>query len=206
MDKNLETLIDAHRTETHAAPEHAVQQWHSAIDEAAALERGRQPDAARHLNPTSFFWGVAVTTAMAIGIGIGFLLANNSETPLIGPPSVVAGTNTQQPLVPVAFSRGLQVHLRDSRAQLAGFNDESDSTILIAQIIEQNRMFEAAADLNNAPNLARVLRAFEPILLQLAATDIAPEDARALRAQLAFELDVMLTKLASESSNDSQTT
>jgi len=202
MDKNLETLIDAHRTEIHAAPDHVVQQWHSAIDEAAALERGRQPEATQNWHPASFFWGVAVTSAMAIGIG--FLFADKGETPIIDPPSVVAGIDTQPP--PVAFTRGLQVHLRDSRAQLAGFDGESDSTILIAQIIEQNRMFEAAADLNNAPNLARVLRAFEPILLQLAATDIAPEDASALRAQLAFELDVMLTKLASESSKDSQTT
>jgi hypothetical protein len=54
--------------------------------------------------------------------------------------------------------------------------------------------------------VARVLRAFEPILLQLAATDIAPEDAEALRAKLAFELNVMLTKLASQSSNETHTT
>ena len=67
-------------------------------------------------------------------------------------------------------------------------------------------MFEMAAEQHNSPKLARVLRAFEPILLQLAANDIAPEDAEALRAQLAFELNVMLTKLATESSDDSETT
>jgi DNA-binding FadR family transcriptional regulator len=59
---------------------------------------------------------------------------------------------------------------------------------------------------NDSQNLARVLRAFEPILLRLAADDIAPEDAEALRAQLAFELDVMLTKLSRGSSNKTQTT
>jgi hypothetical protein len=56
-------------------------------------------------------------------------------------------------------------------------------------------MFERAAAEKNAPNLARVLRAFEPILLKLASEDIAPQDAEALRAQLTFELKVMLTKL-----------
>jgi hypothetical protein len=51
-----------------------------------------------------------------------------------------------------------------------------------------------------------VLRAFEPILLRLAATDIAPEDAEALRAQLAFELKIMLTKLERGSSKETHTT
>ncbi len=65
---------------------------------------------------------------------------------------------------------------------------------------------ETVAERNDAPELARVLRAFEPILLQLAATDVAPEDAEALRAKLAFELNVMLTKLARVSSNETHTT
>ena len=51
-----------------------------------------------------------------------------------------------------------------------------------------------------------MLRAFEPILLRLAADDIAPEDAEALRAQLAFELNVMLTKLSRKPSKETQTT
>ena len=84
--------------------------------------------------------------------------------------------------------------------------DADDRTMLVLRIIEQNRMFEHAAANSDAPKLARVLRAFEPILLQLAAEDIAPEDAQALQAQLAFELNVMLTKLGVESSNDSHTT
>ena len=81
-----------------------------------------------------------------------------------------------------------------------------DTTLLVLSIIEQNRLFESVANKNNAPKLARVLRAFEPILLQLAATDIAPEDAEALRAQLSFELNVMLTKLAREASNETHST
>jgi hypothetical protein len=120
-------------------------------------------------------------------------------------PALVAST-AQPGAVPAAFTRGLQVHLRDSQKQIANLGDETDRTTLVLQLIGQNRMYELAADNNGAPRLARVLRAFEPILLQLAATDIAPEDAEALRAQLAFELNVMLTKLARESSNDAQTT
>ncbi|MGI9239070.1 MAG: hypothetical protein ACR2QZ_16845 [Woeseiaceae bacterium] len=207
MDKELDTLVAEHKAEVHPAPEHVVNQWHSAIDEAAALERGRNPEHPQGWHPTSFFWGVAVTAALAIGIGIGFLVSSNSTSSnngdgLAQPPAIAASTTTDRPLVPVAFTRGLAVHLRDSREQLASLGEQADSTALILQIIQQNRMFESAADLNNAPKLARVLRAFEPILLQLAANDIAPEDAEALRAQLAFELNVMLTKLASESSDE----
>ena len=78
--------------------------------------------------------------------------------------------------------------------------------MLILRIIEQNRLFESAANNSNSLKLARVLRAFEPVLLRLAADDLAPADAEALRAQLAFELNVVLTKLAAESSDDSLTT
>ena len=78
--------------------------------------------------------------------------------------------------------------------------------MLILRLIEQNQLFERAAEQNNAPQLARVLRAFEAILLQLASSGIAPEDAEALRAQLSFELNVMLTKLANQSSDESHST
>jgi hypothetical protein len=206
MDKQLERIVAAHEADIHAAPPHVVQQWHEAIDEAAALERGRVEAPAPRWHPTSFFWGMAVTAALAIGIGIGFIISADEGTLPTKQMPLVAGVSQQPNVVPAAFTRGLQVHLRDSRQRLVSIDDATDETALVLQIIEQNRMFELAADQNNAPKLARVLRAFEPILLQLAATDIAPGDAKALRAQLAFELNVMLTKLANESSDESQTT
>jgi hypothetical protein len=82
---------------------------------------------------------------------------------------------------------------------------QADRMMLILRLIDQNRLFEKVAVQNNSPKLARVLRAFEPILVQLASDDIAPEDAEALRAQLAFELNVMLTKLTRDSSDGQQT-
>ena len=42
--------------------------------------------------------------------------------------------------------------------------------------------------------------------MRLAAEDISPEEADALRAQLSFELNVMLTKLARETSKETTTT
>ena len=98
----------------------------------------------------------------------------------------------------------MRVHLRDTQDDIASMPIETaeDRTLLVLQIIQQNRLFEQAAERNDADSLARVLRAFEPILLKLAASDIAPADAAALREQLAFELRVMLTKLERDTSKE----
>jgi len=206
MDKELDQLIAAHKADIQAAPPHLVQQWHNTIDEAAALERGRVGEPQTGWHPGSCFWGMAVTAALAIGIGIGFFVSGDTGLTPDQQAPLIADTTQQPNVIPAAFTRGLQVHLRDSHQQLTRLDEGAETTMLVLQIIEQNRLFEVAAEQNDAPKLARVLRAFEPILLQLAATDIAPEDAEALRAQLAFELNVMLTKLARDSSDDSHTT
>ena len=200
---DIDDLVAAHRADVHKAPTHVVQQWHDSINQATALESGRSSEEHRNWHPSSFFWGMAVSAALALGITIGFLMSDTAIDP--GPPQIAA-TDTQADVIPAAFTRGLQVHLRDSREQLANMEIADDTTMLVLSIIEQNRLFESVADKNNAPKLARVLRAFEPILLRLAATDIAPDDAEALRTQLAFELNVMLTKLARETSDETHST
>ncbi len=197
------SMVAAHRADVHEAPVHLKQQWHDAIDQAAALERGRTEEPKPGWHPSSFFWGMAVSAALAVGVAVGFIVSDDAID--ARPPMLVENT-VQSNVVPAAFTRGLQHHFRDSRKQLAGITDGEDSSLLVLRLIEQNRLFETAAEQNNAPQLARVLRAFEPILLRLAATDIAPEDADALRAQLSFELNVMLTKLAKESSDETHST
>jgi len=203
QDEDLNELVAAHRADAHEVPAYLKQQWHDVIDEAAALERGREPQARERWHPGSFFWGMAVSAAIAFGVAIGVFVSN--ETTEAPPPYFVENT-TQPDVVPVAFTRGLQRHFRNSQQQLESFDGGEDTAMLVLRLVEQNRLFETAADQNNAPQLARVLRAFEPILLRLAATDIAPEDAEALRAQLSFELNVMLTKLAKESSDETHST
>ncbi len=203
MKDDTNDIVAKHRDNVHKAPSHLVQQWHSAIDEAAALERGRNTVLERGWHPRTLFWGMAITAALALGVAIGVFVSD--EATEINVPTI-AGDPPQSSAVPAALTRGLQYHLRDSRQQLSELSVDSDHAMLVLQLIEQNRLFEHAADNNNAPNLARVLRAFEPILLRLAATDIAPEDAAALKAQLSFELNVMLTKLANESSDEAHST
>jgi hypothetical protein len=91
----------------------------------------------------------------------------------------------------------LQAHFRDSRQNIGGLpvEDTESRRMLIQHIVQQNRLFARAATENQSPELARVLRAFEPILVRLAADDLAPEEAQRLQAQLVFELNVMLTKM-----------
>ena len=208
MTDDVDDLVAAHRSEILKPPAYKVQQWHNAIDEAANLARGRKDTRATGWHPGSFFWGMAVSAALALGVAIGVLVSGDLVSGDNSPVDVpqVAAIGPQPDVIPAAFTRGLTVHLRDSRNQLANVDSDADRTMLVLQLIEQNRMFENAADNNNAPKLARVLRAFEPILLRLAATDIAPEDAAALRSQLSFELNVMLTKLANESSDETHST
>ena len=203
MKDDTDDLVAKHRDHVHKTPPHLAHQWHNAIDEAAALERRREMLAKRAWRPSSYFWGMAITAALALGVAIGVFVSDEATETRV---PAVAVNPPQATVVPAAFTRGLQYHLRESRQQLSELDVDSDHAMLVLQLIEQNRLFEHAADKNNAANLARVLRAFEPILLRLAATDIAPEDAASLKAQLSFELNVMLTKLANESSNEAHST
>jgi hypothetical protein len=191
-----------------SAPADMVQRWHDSIDSAAAREHAATGRPRGTFSFASFAWGAAVTAALALGIGIG---AWFSGRPTLLPTAAVpvAATQTARPLQQDgAFARGLQVHFRDAQRDLSSIPVEAaaDRTELVMQLIRQNRLFERAAEENGSDNLARVLRAFEPILLRLASEDIAPEDAEDLRKQLAFELRVMLTILERDASNKTQST
>jgi len=193
--------------EVPAVATHVEQRWHDSVDRAARTEQNALRKQGNGFSFLSFFWGAAITASLAVGVAIGVYISGGSSTaPIID--SVVVDTTTNAPtVIPAAFTRGLQVHLRDSQRGISTLPSQSDAdrVQLIMAILEQNRLFERAAEQKNSPGLARVLRAFEPILVRLAAEDIAPEDAEALRAQLAFELNVMLTKIARETSEEPQT-
>ena len=191
--RDLDEFSDA---PTVQPPADMVARFHGTIERAARLERGRRPDRERRFHWPSFAWGSAIAATLAIGIGIGYFLQPGTD-PVV---PTVADTG--------AFSRGLQAHLQQSRYDLASLPVESDAErqMLIMHIVQQNRLFERAAEDNRSDDLARLLRAFEPILLRLAADDITPEEAAELQAQLAFELNVTLTKLSRKPSNESTST
>ncbi len=184
-------------------PTDMMHRFHDTIDRASNRERGSAPVKSPPMHFWSFFWGAAISAALALGIGIGVWFSGAGE---VGPDSggpYVVGVTPQVDIVPVVFQRSIQNYLRESERDITDLplDAEADRLMLILRLIEQNRLFEKAATQNNSPDLARVLRAFEPILVRLASDDIAPEDAEALRAQLSFELNVMLTKLTRDTSD-----
>ncbi len=202
MTDNTDKLVAAYRDDSHTPPPHVVARWHDAIDEAAALEQGRRKSSARGWHPASFLVGMAITAALALGVGIGFIVGGEKAP---NEPTIMVVAVPEDD-VPVALSRGLQLHFRDSRAEILALDETTDRGDLVWRIVEDNRLFEAAATREDAPRVARVLRAIEPVLLRLAAEDLSEEELAALKTQLAFEMNVMLTKLARRSSDDSQTT
>lgn len=191
-----------------AAPAHLIERWHDSIDKAARREERIATPAAPVFNFMSFAWGAALTAALVIGAGIGVYFT--SGTTDVMPDNVVVdrGSPDSATVVPASFSRGLQLHLQESRREIVALprDGEADQYLLLLQIVEQNRLFERAADQNNAPDVARLLRAFEPILLRLANENTAPEDVEMLRQQLAFELNAMLTRMARDTSKESHST
>lgn len=178
-----------------AVPADMVARWQDSIDRAARLERqALRPPRAFHL--PSFAWGSAVAAALVLALGF-WLAGNRSVEPIPNGGLADSGATVTARSALAAFERGLEVHLQQSSRQLVGLPTDADEqrTMLIMRMVQENRLFETAAEKNGAEDLARVLRAFEPILLRLAADDVSPAEARALQAQLTFELNVMLTKL-----------
>ena len=94
-----------------------------------------------------------------------------------------------------AYERGLKVHLASTEQQLAGLDSATpeERARLIETIIAQNRIYALAAERAGEPQLARVLRAFSPVLESLAHDG---GDSSASIAQLGFELRVMQGRLS----------
>jgi hypothetical protein len=193
-------------TDELTAPAHMQQRWHDSIERAARAEQ-KAGVAKRKVHFLSFFWGAAISAALAVGVGIGLWFGGAGT-----PGSVADFQMANLPIVtdqavPVSFTRSLQVHLQDSQWEIVSLpiEDESLRAQLALQLIEQNRFFVRSATMNHSPEFARVLRAFEPVLTRLASGDITVEEATALREKLAFEMSVMLTKMSRGTSEEAET-
>ena len=188
------------------APEHLKHQWHDLIAREARLERQREPIARR-----TFPWPGMIagfSAVLALGIAIGVFLRTQPDRPDL---ERVASSTLSSPVNPdsasSAFERGLERYLSERQLELASLTSRSNNeqSELLHEIVMQNRLFEHAAEKQQVPEIARLMRALEPILLQLAAQDTPPQDADALRRQLTFELNAMLTKLQQAPSKQPQT-
>ena len=104
-----------------------------------------------------------------------------------------------------AYERGLKVHLASTERQIAGLGSASpeERARLIETIVAQNRIYALAAERAGEPQLARVLRAFDPVLQSMAQDG---GDSSASIARLGFELRVMQGRLGADASTNDQST
>jgi hypothetical protein len=172
-------------------PAHIQQRWQAAL---TARARARP----------SFRWQALAATiallAILLTVWVSMKPAPDQvarETPPASPQA--AGTEPET----VAYERGLRWHLANTEQRLAKLDtaQPDERARLLDAIIEQNRMYALAADRANEPQLARVLRAFTPILESLG--DERRATSAADIAQLSFEMRVMQARLKAEAESSS---
>ena len=171
-------------------PLQVQQRWRNALDQAARVQATQAPAARRRFS-TNTRWLAAAAAVLVAVIGVSLSTRNPpvdiAHTP---PPS---DSPAEAPAAS-AYERGLKSHLASSEQQLASLESATPEARkrLIETIVEQNRIYALAADRAGEPQLARVLRAFSPVLENLKQDG---SNANADVAQLAFEFRVMQGRL-----------
>ena len=144
---------------------------------------------------TQLRWQAAAAAVLVVALAVALqvMRPESSKTAINVPPPIKQAAGGEDDS---AYENGLKVHLASTERQLAGLGDASpeDRARLIETIIGQNRMYALAAERAREPQLARVLRAFNPILEDLA--DGRSDASAADIAQLSFELRVMQARLS----------
>ena len=172
-------------------PADVQQRWRVALERATDTDGQRETRAPRRF--FDFRWPAAAAAVLAIvALNLIFQVVYRptpEQTADVATPADVPATADAS-----AYERGLKFHLASTERQLAGLDNAKpeDRARLVETIIAQNRMYALAAERAGEPQLARVLRAFAPILESLAHEG---GDYSANVAQLSFELRVMQGRL-----------
>jgi hypothetical protein len=182
-------------------PAHTQQRWQAALARAATDNRVATPARGFFTQPR---WQAAAA-AVAI-VALTLTLQNvmspssiqTSETVEASPTGATSAGDTS------AYENGLKWHLASTEKQLASLGDATpeERARLVETIIGQNRIYALAAERAGEPQLARVLRAFTPILESVAGGRV--ESASSV-AQLNFELRVMQARLAADAAAPNNT-
>jgi hypothetical protein len=176
-------------------PLEAQQRWKAALEQAAA-----QRPITQNLRPRRPFtdarWLAAAAAVVVAIVSVFYIVDTPPPSSTIAnvtpPPESEATTEAAEAS---AYERGLKTHLASTERQLASLDEVTpeERARLIETIIEQNRLYALAAERAGEPQLARVLRAFSPVLESMRQGEGNPA---ADAAQLSFELRVMQGRLA----------
>jgi hypothetical protein len=174
-----------------AVPGKFQQRWQAALDAAASGESRVKPMKRARYSPPMLFSAAAILAAVAFAVVFQF----NGEVASVKDPVTATNQDPPRGASGSAYEAGLKVHLASTERQIANLREATpeERAKLIDTIIGQNQMYALAAERAGEPQLARVLRAFTPIL-----EDVARGRARSANgdlAQLSFELRVMQARL-----------
>jgi hypothetical protein len=179
-------------------PAEAMQRWKTALDQATQQKVVELQPARKRFAPMTWL-AAAATLVIAIAAIITLRPQPTQPQPIaeVEPPAEEASSS--------AYERGLKSHLASTERQLASLESATpeERARLVAIIIEQNRIYALAAERAGEPQLARVLRAFTPILENL---QQGGGDASESVDQLAFELRVMQGRLGAAPASAAQST
>ena len=173
-------------------PLQALDRWRAALDRAATETRVSQVPR-RFSIPVMWQAAAAAVTVFALIFSIQRIMQPEPQR-AAGTEQPSAATGQPAP-VESAYAHGLKFHLASTERRLASLGEASpeDRARMIDTIIGQNQMYALAAERAGEPQLARVLRAFNPILEDLA--DGRSDSTAADISQLSFELRVMQARL-----------
>ncbi len=181
------------------------------LDEEIDSGRGQEPLA--WFRRQGFALAAAMSLVFIVGLFLGVRLANEPgqatgnervvARSIVEPAPAETRSIPAPPRAPAVFVRGVAAHLENTQIRLASMNldNPQERDELIRQIVSQNRFFLKAANDNGAQDVARLLRAFEPLLLSMSQDGSDQKSAAQVREQLDFEMGVTLTKFAQQASN-----
>lgn len=176
-------------------PPHVQRRWQVALDRAAADDVSPERKA-----PVGFLARPQLRIAATVCAVVLLIVSVKVMTPPTPEMLTNHGDSAERPVTSgatdsLAYERGLRWHLASTEKQIGNLNEITDAERrqMIEAIIEQNRLYAIAAERANEPQLARVLRAFTPLLEQVAAE--GSDRSAGEVAQLNFELKVMQARL-----------
>jgi hypothetical protein len=172
-------------------PAEVQRRWQAALDNEVNKTGAR----GRMRAPKSRYFIPAFSAAMAAAVAVILIQVDRQS-----PRERTAEVEVPQAVSPAeasAYERGLKWHLASTERQLAGIGtaNPEERAQLIETIVAQNKLYALAAERAGEPQLARVLRAFAPVLENVAQ---GGGDSSADVAQLSFELRVMQGRLSAD--------
>ena len=198
LHRLIARLDEAAATPEVAVPVDTQRRWEAALERAAqGATTSATTAGARFLRNVR--WPAAAAAVVVLAVVLtNQLMLRIAPMPVIesaAPPSARAANPMEEAS---AYERGLRWHLVSTERRLASLQAAApdERVRLIESMLAQNRMYALAAERADEPQLARVLRAFTPILETLAADggELSVIDIERLN----FELRVMQARLNPE--------